>query len=325
MTSRLREGVLWAGAVAGLLSLITAVAVTFFGFSFLIFRSGSMGPEISTGSLALARTTQAAELRPGDVVSVVAANGDRITHRVVGSTVRTAEDGIATASLVLQGDANGTPDDEVYQVVDAERAIASLPYAGYIVTVLLSPAGLVAASCLAAMALLLGFERPVATSVGGGRHRADAPPRRQQRFVWTGAAVVVVVGVVGTPVVSTYATFQDTATLTSGEFTSAGVIVAPVTNVRCATGTLNDTIAWTAPVGATPTGYRLFYQGDPDSGSRDFLAGVTQGVPRVPSSTGTTTYTVRIAALYGTTVSASSEAVTIIGRRTSAVTAEWSC
>ncbi|MDO9396698.1 MAG: signal peptidase I, partial [Herbiconiux sp.] len=155
----------------GLLSVVAGTAVMFFGFTFLVFRSGSMGPDIPTGSLALARTTDAADLRSGDVVSVLAANGERVTHRLVTSTLRGDE-----ASLVLQGDANGTPDDEIYQVTEAEVEIASVPFAGYVVAVLLSPAGLLAAGCLSLMLLLMGFgpsDRgdPPSTTGGGGKHR----------------------------------------------------------------------------------------------------------------------------------------------------------
>ncbi len=144
--------VLWAGAALGLLAVAAAVAVTFFGFSFLVFRSGSMAPEIPTGGLALSRTVAAEDLRAGDVVSVTAGNGERITHRVVSTTLRGGE-----ATLVLQGDANGAPDTEVYVVRSADRVVASVPYGGYVVAHALTPPGLLAMTCLSLMLLVMGW------------------------------------------------------------------------------------------------------------------------------------------------------------------------
>ncbi|MDE0778625.1 MAG: signal peptidase I, partial [Nocardioides sp.] len=228
-SSRLREATLWVGAGLGLLSLVAGVAVMFFGFTFLIFRSGSMGPDIPTGSLALARTTPAAELESGDVVSVLASNGARITHRLVSATVRGDE-----ASLILEGDANGTPDAEIYQVTEAERSIVSVPYAGYVVTVLLSPAGLVAAGCLSGMVFLLGFgstsgesgtrSRPGSDS-GAGRHRGERESRRRLASAGIAAMVASAAVVAWTGVSGTSAYFTDPATAGTGTFSSGSVAV----------------------------------------------------------------------------------------------------
>ena len=111
-----RETVLWTGALVGLLAVAAGFAVVVMNASFLVFRSGSMSPDIRTGALALATPVDARDIRPGDVVSVHAADGSQITHRVVSSTLRGDE-----ASLVLRGDANSTPDAEVYVVRTAER------------------------------------------------------------------------------------------------------------------------------------------------------------------------------------------------------------
>ena len=232
MTSRLREGLLWVGAVAGVVSMLAAVAVTFFGFSFLIFRSGSMGPEIPTGSLALARTTPATELRSGDVVSVLASSGERITHRVISSTLR--GDG---AALILQGDANAAADEEIYLVTEAEREIASVPVVGYAVSVLLSPAGLVAAGCFAVMLLLVGFgpgkgDTPAPPTREGGRHRGETARSSQRASTQAGVGVSLVVAVaLGAGVATTSAAFTDQATRATGQFTAAS-FPAPMLTCR---------------------------------------------------------------------------------------------
>jgi signal peptidase I len=309
VTDRLREAALWTGAVLGLLLVVAGTAVMFFGYTFLIFRSGSMGPEIPTGSLALARTTPAAELEAGDVVSVLAANGARVTHRLVSSTVRGDE-----ASLILRGDANATPDEEIYQVTSVERSIVSVPYAGYVATVLLSPAGLVAAGCLGGILLLMGFgsaddRRGGPPASGGGRHRA---PQKRNRGPLASAgvglslvgAVAVAAGAVGTT-----AFFTDPATLRSGSFSAGSV--APPTNLRCVPDGNDSYITWSAPVGAPPTSYRVTWtSSDGSSGQADF-ATVVQYQPPAGGFLRNPTYTVRVSAVRGNWVSVASDPDTI--------------
>ncbi len=154
MGRRLRELVLWAGAALGLLAMIAGIAVAFFGFGFLVFRSGSMEPEIPTGGLALSHTVAAQDIRVGDVVSVIADTGERITHRVVSVTLRDDE-----ASLVLKGDANATPDGEIYVVDSVERVVASVPVGGFVIVHALTPPGLLAVACFSLMLVMVGFGR----------------------------------------------------------------------------------------------------------------------------------------------------------------------
>ncbi len=107
-----REVLLDVGAVLGLLCILAALAHTFLGVSLLAFRSGSMAPAIETGALALAVERPVADLRPGDVVSVVDPDGVRVTHRLVEAT----SDG-----LLLKGDANPAPDGELRGRGDRRR------------------------------------------------------------------------------------------------------------------------------------------------------------------------------------------------------------
>lgn len=197
VAARLREIGLWVGAALGLLAIIAGIAVTFFGFSFLVFRSGSMGPDIPTGSLAVARTVPGSDLRRGDVVSVVSVDGTRITHRVVD-----ASPVVGRTALVLRGDRNATPDGEVYTVADAERVWFSVPDAGYAVAAATTPAAAVVAACLVVMLLT--------TVPSRGRDRPG---------LVLPIAAIVCVGL-GLPVArgldGTLATFTDSPTLTSG-------------------------------------------------------------------------------------------------------------
>lgn len=254
---RLRELLLWAGAALGLLAVAAGLAVAFGGFSFLIFRSGSMSPEIPTGGIALARTVPAADLASGDVVSVTAANGDRITHRIVSSTLRGDQ-----ATLVLKGDANATEDSELYVVTSAERVVASLPYGGYVLVHALTPPGLLAMACLSLMLIVIsGGERQGDTASGETRyrtrrlaqHRGRVPVRSRLLTIGTLGVLVVSGGVAVAHTAGTWATFTDrpTANLASNAYTSASV--APtLPTVTQTVGSGDGAISWAASsVGAT--------------------------------------------------------------------------
>lgn len=316
MRRRLRELLLWLGAAAGLAAVVVALAVSFLDVTFLVFRTGSMGPDLPTGSLALARTVDAADVREGDVVSVLSAEGERITHRVVSSTMRGDE-----ASLVLQGDTNTSPDGEVYVARDVERAVVGVPYAGYVLTAVLSPPGLVVVACAAGALVVVAFTSPGtggARGGSGGRRRADARPANparggRHRAVTVAVATVAVTTVALAGTTGTSAAFTDPARLATGSFTSG--TLSPATAVVCSTsaGTNNAFVRWTAPTtGVPPTGYRIDYS----------ATGITPGAVVVGATplewrpTGALiadrTYTVRVTALRGANwVSTTSASTTI--------------
>jgi signal peptidase I len=257
----LRETALWFGAALGLLAVAAGLAVTLFSCSFLVFRSGSMSPVIDTGALALARPVDAVDLAPGDVVSVRASDGSRITHRVVDITVRGDE-----ASLVLQGDANGAPDAEVYTVRSVERVEASAPYLGYVVAYALTPTGLVAMAAVCLMLVVAsGPDEPAERQPRGGRGTPGAGrrPRGDRARKATASAVVTTMVVGGAAatggVTGTWAAFNDGATMRTGTF--SGVTVAPPTNVVCVNSGTQDFIRWNAPAGYTPVAYRVYVNG----------------------------------------------------------------
>lgn len=148
-----RELALNVGAVAGLICIVIAVGSMLFGIKPLVFRSGSMSPEISTGSLALARTVPADSIRVGDVVSVDNEVGTRITHRVVA----VAPFGDGKLSLTLKGDANRVPDRSPYIVSEADRVIGSVPLLGYLAAWLSSKTAIFLGGIVAGALLMLAF------------------------------------------------------------------------------------------------------------------------------------------------------------------------
>ncbi len=141
----LGDAALTGAAVLGALSLVAALVLAVAGMTPLVFTSGSMGPEIPTGSLALARSVPVDELAVGDVVSVLDPQGTRVTHRVVA---------IDDTGLTLKGDANLSADPGTYDVAAADRVLWSVPRAGTVVARATAPLGRGVLLGVAAMALL---------------------------------------------------------------------------------------------------------------------------------------------------------------------------
>lgn len=209
--SRWSDALLTVGAVLGTLCIIVALAGAIFDFRTLVFRSGSMSPEISTGALAFAKDTPANELAVGDVVSVKASNGTRITHRVQDLTIVGG-----SAQLTLKGDANSRPDAETYTVSSADRVVFDVPYVGYVVGHATSPIGIFVGGVLAGGLLWLIF-RPAGRSGGGGGGSRRGARRGTRRAGAAGAVVAMAVtSAVAQGPVSTLAYFSDSGTIESG-------------------------------------------------------------------------------------------------------------
>lgn len=243
--ARVADVLLWLGALLGLAGLLTAAAVALFGFVPLVFTSGSMSPEIPAGSLGLARTTSATDLQVGDVVSVIAADGNRITHRIVA--IGPADEGV---SLTLRGDANATPDLEQYDVASVDRLAFSIPHAGRVVAAVATPYGMFAGGLMVAGLLAWAFRRggPGAgtrSSVEGGgttgSHVGDRGARsseRSHRRSLRGSIRAPLMAVLALVLLATpsAAAFTDDATVTTAGFATHKV--AQPVDVRCAEGLL---------------------------------------------------------------------------------------
>jgi signal peptidase len=137
--------------VALVLALVLAANVgPLLGHEPLVIRGGSMAPAIPRGALVDVARVEPAELAVGDVVTIKAANGVLVTHRV--SRIVEMPDGLY---LETKGDANGQPDPALVPVSAVTgRVDLSLPYLGYVMYMLTTPAGLVSVVCLAFSLLL---------------------------------------------------------------------------------------------------------------------------------------------------------------------------
>lgn len=300
----LREAVLTGGAILGMIAIVVAIGAAAFGLRPLIFRSGSMAPTIDTGALALAQQREAGDLRVGQIVSVMTASDERVTHRIVA--VDHGDTGVSV--LTLRGDANSVDDAEAYTVSHADVVIFSLPKIGYAVAWLSGPTGRFVLGIYAAFLLMVIFRRPQdrADREGdGGAAREQDPgkmaagPRGPDSSSTLCTALVLVVGLVGggvgvAQVTPTLAAWTDTAAYTGTTFTSYTV---PRTTLSCARSGNSTVFTWAAVTGAT--NYTISFSG---------------GTPRSPVTLTGTTFT-------DTTPSTNRTATVVVNRT---FTATWS-
>ena len=281
---RVRELALTIGACAGVLCIVIAAAGLFLGIKPLVFRSGSMEPEISTGALAFSRSTPADEIAVGDVVSVINTQGTRITHRVDSIAPQAA--GVV---LTLKGDANAEADIETYYVTTVDRVLFSMNKLGYLVSWASGPIGVFLGGVLAGILLMIAFrpggprpnrpEPPTGESIETtNRHVISSPSDTPSRATRSGTLVKTTIA--GATLVSlslgiaqttgTAAAFQDTAGAQS-TFTAASVIAPRVPSATCVTGSVlnlgllsNATLAWPAPAGTGPFTYKVIVRKNAD-------------------------------------------------------------
>ncbi|TFD68063.1 signal peptidase I [Cryobacterium ruanii] len=333
-----QEIVLTLGAILGVICILAALAAVFFGVTPLIFRSGSMSPEIHTGALALALKVPASEIRVSDVVSAVNPQGTRVTHRVTA----VSPEANGTVALTMQGDANEVVDPEPYLVAQADRVIWHLDGLGFVVQEVQKPPYVFAIGLLAGALLVMSVRssrvaRPAADQdtetdrADAGVRVIDEPPanslddtetdtapgRRRKRAVVASTALVLAAAVaagtlVGGHPLDTMALFTDqTGAVSASLASSLGVPFQP-TNVTCSgtgTGGKDMTISWTVAATTPNAGYSI--EGGPTANpTQTTSAGVVTVV--FPSSAMTaTTYTLIVSAIHFTNWPASASSKTV--------------
>ena len=245
-------------AVIGALCLVVTVAGVSYGIRPVIFLSGSMSPAIPAGSLALSRSVPAADLRPGDVVSVPA--GDRqVTHRIVDITHHGG-----SATLRLRGDANARTDDRSYEVEAAPRVLGSVPHAGVLIAWLSRTPGVFVLAGYATLLLALLLHRSAPGQSGGRPAEPGGSPAgpskralRHTAGTWVRAlAAATVLGAGTVTAAPARAAWGDTVSV-SGSSVGTYTVPAPATFTCGALGVLSVTFNWTAVAGAT--NYTLHY------------------------------------------------------------------
>lgn len=123
---------------AVLLCLLAVAPLT--GRTVYVVTGGSMGRAVPAGSIAVTRAIPASEIGPGDVVSFTSAGRSIVTHRVVEVG---EEEGVRL--FVTRGDANTTRDPiPLSPGTRVRRVDHVVPFAGYVVGFVRSPAGYIA-------------------------------------------------------------------------------------------------------------------------------------------------------------------------------------
>ncbi|UVE96949.1 signal peptidase I [Dietzia sp. B32] len=141
------------GALAGVVCILFAALSASLGVSPLVFRSGSMAPEITTGSLAFAKSVPGSEIRVGDIITVADDRGESITHRVMS----VADGGGGAVSVTLKGDANPVEDPAPYTITEAKRVFFHLPALGFVAAWMSSTTMVFLAGLLAGILIMVAF------------------------------------------------------------------------------------------------------------------------------------------------------------------------
>ncbi len=166
------DGVLWTLGGLGLLSLLAAVSAHLFGFSIVLFSTGSMSPAIPAGSAALVRLLPASEFKVGDVATVERQSALPITHRI--TSIKPLDGSPSARVITMRGDANDLDDPQPYLIHEARLVVASIP----------GVAG-----------TIYGFRDPrlmgLLTLVAGGLVTWAFWPRQARKATMVAAAVVV--------------------------------------------------------------------------------------------------------------------------------------
>lgn len=115
---------LWTLGIIGLMSLLAAIAAYIWGYSIILFSTGSMSPTIPAGSAALVQRVPASEVHVGDIVTVDRQDALPITHRVTSITPGTGPS--KTYIITMKGDANEFEDVSPYQVSEVRRVVFSV-------------------------------------------------------------------------------------------------------------------------------------------------------------------------------------------------------
>ena len=143
-------------AIFGVICAVAALAAWWFGISIMLFKTGSMSPEIPAGSMALVREIPAAEAEIGHVVTIDRDHGLPITHRVIRNDPD-PQNPPAGRVIEMRGDANFAPDPLPYHVSEVREVIWSRAGWGQAIVTISRPEALGAIAIVAAAVVTWAF------------------------------------------------------------------------------------------------------------------------------------------------------------------------
>lgn len=194
----LLNALLTLAALLGLLCIGLVVLAVLCGISLIMFKTGSMAPTITAGSVAVVRTIPASEIRVGDVVTVDREAALPVTHRVTSVTGEGAQ-----RTITMRGDANSADDPFPYQVSSVRLTLFSIPGVAHIITALSHPLVLATLTLAASAVVVWSFwpNHTAAPPTSGPppRHGAAGDHRARHRSGIAGS--VLFVSLIAVPVV----------------------------------------------------------------------------------------------------------------------------
>ncbi|WP_231445568.1 signal peptidase I [Brevibacterium zhoupengii] len=113
-------------AALGVVCIVLVILSFVFNVSIMMFRTGSMSPTITAGSIAFVHEIPAEEMEVGDIIT--ADRGEKVlpvTHRVTSILDTDAQSGVVT--FEMKGDANEAKDPEPYTADTVRRVMFSIP------------------------------------------------------------------------------------------------------------------------------------------------------------------------------------------------------
>ncbi|MFE4544790.1 signal peptidase I [Arthrobacter sp. NPDC056727] len=146
---RLGNALLNIAALGGTVCIILVILAFFFQITLIMFKTGSMGPTIPAGSLAVVKEIPALEVHVGDIVTIDRPSALPVTHRVTSVTPAAG----GAAKITMRGDANPTDDPLPYEVQTVRIVLWSVPELAYTVNAANNP--LVLGSLTVVMAVVV--------------------------------------------------------------------------------------------------------------------------------------------------------------------------
>lgn len=138
----------------GLANVVVGRVLPLLGHPVYIVAGPSMEPAIGVGSVVVLETVSAGTLAVGDVVSLRSGSDRAVfTHRIIRIAEQNGKTWVET-----KGDANPNGDPSVTSATAViGRVMVSLPYAGYLVSLLSTVQGVILIVSTGALLLVLGW------------------------------------------------------------------------------------------------------------------------------------------------------------------------
>ncbi|KNC19817.1 hypothetical protein AC792_03990 [Arthrobacter sp. RIT-PI-e] len=169
------DALLDLAAVGGGLCIVLVVLALVFDITLIMFKTGSMSPTIPAGSVALVQQIPAADIVPGDVITVDRPDALPVTHRVTDVT----DAGGATRIITMKGDANLQEDPAPYTVDTVRRVLGSVPDLAHVIVRISDPPVMAAITVLVA-GLVTWSSWPTAQRRNPSRHTSRRGRRREE-------------------------------------------------------------------------------------------------------------------------------------------------